>query len=92
MSPAERLTPEQIAAYRQMSPGEKLAMAEQMYWDAWKSKAADVRREHPEWSEDEIEAEVRRIYFDAQSRASAEEKRIFMKVVARTQNSKSSPT
>ena len=80
MLPDEQPSPEQIAAYRRMSPGEKLEIPQQMYWTAWKLKATGVSQEYPEWSEDQITAEVRRILLDAQSRASAVEKSVFMKL------------
>ena len=88
----EQLSPEQIAAYRRMSPDEKLEIVQQMYWADWKLKAAGVRQQHPEWSEDQITAEVRRIVLQAQIRHAEEERSIFMKLRDNSPGSNTSPT
>lgn len=58
---------EQIAIYRAMTPQRRLEIAEQMYWSARRWKAAWLRSLHPEWSEAEIEAEVKRLFINARS-------------------------
>lgn len=67
MNGDELLTPEQVAIYRKM-PGEKrLRLAEQLYWSARKLTAAGVRSRHPDWNQDQVTAEVRRIFLNART-------------------------
>ena len=47
---------------RAMSPGRRLQVAQELYETAWQIKAAGLRREHPEWSEQSIFAKVRRVF------------------------------
>ena len=61
------LNPEQLALLRSMSGERRLKMAEALFWSARKLKAAAVRNDHPHWSEDEIKAEVNRIFLNARS-------------------------
>ncbi len=56
---------EQIKTYRQMSATEKLEQAGLLHDQAWTLKAAGVRRAHPDWSAEEIEQEVKRIFMYA---------------------------
>lgn len=44
---------------RNMTPEQKMLVAEQMHWDARKLKAAGFRMQHPDWTEDEVQAAVR---------------------------------
>ena len=80
MSHDEPLTPEQVEAYRRMSPAEKLETVNQLYWAERRSKVAAVREQHPGWSEEQVEDEVRRIYLEATIRHAEEERRTFMSV------------
>lgn len=59
------LHPEQIRAYRAMTPEQKLRAASDLYWSARRLKEAWVRREHPDWTDEEVAAEVRRIFLHA---------------------------
>jgi hypothetical protein len=61
----EQASPEQIAALRLMSGSERLRLAEQLYWTARKIKAVGVRSQHPGWSAERVEDEVRRIFTNA---------------------------
>jgi len=56
------LHPAQIAAYRRMTPAQKLALANDLYWQARALKAAWLRARHPSWTEDAIDARVREIF------------------------------
>jgi len=56
------LHPAQIAAYRRMTPEQKIAQAMAMYWQARALKAAWLRERFPDWSEEAIEAKVREIF------------------------------
>lgn len=58
----EILHPAQIAAYRRMTPMQKLERATMMYYAARALKADHLRRRHPDWSEEEIAAKVREIF------------------------------
>ena len=50
--------PEQIAAFRKLSPEERLMTAQRLYRLARDVKAAGLRSAHPGWSDDEVEREV----------------------------------
>lgn len=67
MLPDEEPTPEQIKIFRAMSGEERLRLAERLYWSARNMKKAGVRAQHPEWSEEQIEAEVRQIFLNART-------------------------
>ena len=59
------MTPEEIRILRAMSPEQKLKAMEDMYWAARALKAAWLRSQHPNWSEEEIQREVRAIFMKA---------------------------
>lgn len=58
----EQTTPEQFAIYRRMTPQQRLQAAEQMCWEARRLKANWLRNQHPDWNEEGIQIEVRRIF------------------------------
>jgi hypothetical protein len=58
----EETSPEQIAVLRRMSPEQRWRAAHQLYWTMRRHKVAFLRSLHPDWSESEVEAEVRRIF------------------------------
>ena len=67
MLPDEEASPVQIAALRAI-PGEKrLLLAEQLYWTARKLKAAGLRNQHPDWTEEEVNERVRQIFINART-------------------------
>lgn len=51
----------ELARLRAMSATEKVATMQALWRQAWSLSAAGVRARHPEWSPDEVEAEVRRM-------------------------------
>ena len=63
----EQASPEQLAILRAMTGGQRLQLAEQLYWSARKLTAAGVRQRHPDWSEKQVKAEVRAIFTNARS-------------------------
>ena len=63
----EQPSPEQIAAFRAMSGELRLRLSEQLYWSARKMKAAGLRLQHPNWPQERIEAEVRKIFLHART-------------------------
>jgi hypothetical protein len=67
MLPDEQPGSEQIEVLRAMSGQERLRAAGRLYWSARKMKAAGVRAQHPDWTETQVEAEVRRIFSNARS-------------------------
>ena len=67
MLPDEKTSPEQIQAFRRMSPGRRLALAEQLYWSARELKAAWLKQQHPDWLPERISDEVTRIFLHART-------------------------
>lgn len=57
--------PIQREIFRRMSAEEKLRISWQLYWDARKLKAAWLRKIHPDWTEEQIQEEVKRIFLYA---------------------------
>ena len=58
----EGTSPEQITAWRAMTGARRLRLAERLYWSARKMKAAGLRSQHPDWPEQRLRDEVRRIF------------------------------
>ena len=67
MLPDEQSTPEQIVIYRRMTPERRLSLAEQLYWTAREIKAAWLRAQHADWSEEKIAREVTRAFTNART-------------------------
>jgi hypothetical protein len=63
----EQPSPKQIAIYRSMPPERRWKLAGQLYWSARKMKAAGVKMQHPDWSEEKVNTEVRRIFRHART-------------------------
>jgi hypothetical protein len=61
------LHPEQIRAYRRMTPAEKLGVAFQLYRAARELKAAGLRMQHPDWSEEAVQVKVREVFLRART-------------------------
>jgi len=59
VSAAGRVQEELIRA---MTPGRRLEVARELYETAWQLKAAGLRREHPDWSENDVLAKLRRVF------------------------------
>lgn len=47
---------------RAMSPARRLEVARELYGTAWQIKAAGLRRQHPDWSEELLLAKLRRVF------------------------------
>lgn len=58
----QKATPEQILIYRRMTPDQKWQAALRLSSSARELKAAAVRSSHPEWTEDQVQAAVRRSF------------------------------
>jgi len=67
MLPDEQPSPEQIEIFRRMTPERRLQLAERLYWSARRLKAAGLRAQHPDWTEDKVENEVRSIFLHART-------------------------
>jgi hypothetical protein len=50
-----------------MSPAQKLRAAERPYHSAWQLKAAALREEHPDWTDEAVRQAVRQIFLYARS-------------------------
>jgi hypothetical protein len=62
---ASELTPEYVAALRRTSGQQKWRTAFGLYWEARKLKAAALRLQHPDWSEDQVQQKVKEIFLHA---------------------------
>lgn len=67
MLPDEQASPKQIEILRAMPGERRLRLAERLYWSARKMKSAGLRALHPDWPEDRLRAEVRRIFGHART-------------------------
>ena len=67
MLPDEEASPEQLASFRRMTPERRLWLAEQLYWSARELKAAGLRAQHADWSEQQIAREVTRLFTHART-------------------------
>jgi hypothetical protein len=63
----EQPSPKQIEILRAMSGERRLRLAEQLYWSARKLKIAGLRAQHPDWPDERLNAEVRRIFLHART-------------------------
>ena len=52
----------QAARIRKMTPGRRLEIARDLYETAWNIKKAGLRAQHPDWSEQQIDAKLRRVF------------------------------
>jgi len=63
----EQPSPEQIAVLRAMSPAQRWRAAHRLYWTVRRHKAAFLQGQHPDWPEQRVKDEVRRIFLHARS-------------------------
>lgn len=59
------ISPEYIAALRRMSGQQKWKTAAALYWGARKLKAAALRQQHPDWTEEQVQQKVKEIFLHA---------------------------
>jgi hypothetical protein len=62
---ASELTPEYVAMLRRLSGQQKLRTAFAMYWSARALKAAGLRSQFPNWSEEQVQQKVKEIFLHA---------------------------
>jgi hypothetical protein len=60
-------TGEQLDALRRLTPEERYRASRDLYWTLRRHKAAFLRSLHPDWHDERVEAEVRRIFLHARS-------------------------
>jgi len=58
-------SPEYVSVLRKLSGEQKLRSAFALYWSARELKAAALRAQHPDWSEEEIQDRVKEIFLHA---------------------------
>lgn len=63
----EQPSPEQIAILRRMTPEERWSAARRLYWTCRRHKAAFLRSQHPNWSKEQVQDEVCRIFQNART-------------------------
>lgn len=63
----EESSPEQIALLRRMTPGQRWDAAHRLYWTMRRHKAAFLQSQHPDWTEQQVADEVRRIFSHART-------------------------
>jgi hypothetical protein len=47
---------------RKMTPGQRLAIAQELYQTAWEIKKSALKALHPDWTDEEILQRTRRIF------------------------------
>lgn len=63
----EQTSPEQLALLRQMTPEERWRTARLLYWTMRRHKAAFIRSQHPDWADEQVADEVKRIFLNART-------------------------
>jgi hypothetical protein len=58
---------EQIVMLRRMTPGQRWDAAHRLYWTMRRHKAAFLQSQHPDWTEQQVTNEVRRIFSHART-------------------------
>ncbi|MHC1729499.1 MAG: hypothetical protein AB9866_26430 [Syntrophobacteraceae bacterium] len=58
---------EQERIYKSMTPGQKFAVTNSLYWSARRAGEAWLRSLHPEWTEERIGRTVREIFLRART-------------------------
>jgi len=67
MEQRDEASPEQIEILRRMSPEQRYRAARALYWTLRKHKKDFLRSLHPEWSEQQLDVEIRRIFLHART-------------------------
>ena len=61
-NPNMNLSQHEIAAFRRMTPADKIRLTASLYNQAKQWKRAALHAQHPEWTHDQIEACVRELF------------------------------
>lgn len=67
MLPDEQPSAKQIEILRKMTLERRWRTAYDLYWTVRRHKTAFLRGQHPDWSEDRLKDEIRRIFLNARS-------------------------
>jgi hypothetical protein len=62
MLPDEQTSSKQVEILAAMSGEQRLRLAESLYWTARKVKRSGLLAQHPDWTLERLDAEVRRIF------------------------------
>lgn len=65
MLPDEKTSSGQIEILRRMTPEERWRVARLLYWTVRRHKAAFLQSQHPDWPNEQVQAEIRRIFLHA---------------------------
>ena len=63
----EQSSPEQIAILRRMTPGQRWDAAHRLCWTMRRHKDAFLQSQHPDWTEQQVTDEVRRVFSHART-------------------------
>lgn len=63
----EQPSPEQIAVLRGMTPDQRWKATHRLYWTMRRHKTAFLGSRHPEWSEQQLNKEIRDIFLRART-------------------------
>jgi hypothetical protein len=58
---------EQVGIFQKMEPEKKLRVAQMLYYSARDLKAAGLRAQHPDWTEEKLKDRVREIFLYART-------------------------
>ncbi len=53
--------------FRKMTGGQKLKLAMRLYWSSRRLKAAGLRQQHPDWTEEQVQREATEIFRDVRA-------------------------
>ena len=53
--------------FRKMTGEQKLKLSMRLYWSARRLKAAGLRRQHPDWTEEQVQQGVTEIFTNART-------------------------
>lgn len=57
----------QVEILRAMTPSQRVAAAERLYWSARELKSAYLRAKHPGWTSERLATEVKEAFLNARS-------------------------
>ncbi len=63
----EKLHPVQLEIYRRMTPEQKLRESIRLYKSAWHLKAAWLRQQNPNWTEEQVQQAVKENFMNART-------------------------
>jgi len=67
LPPSRHMHPEQRRIFRSLTPEKKLDIALRLYYSARDMKAAGLRMQNPDWTEEKIQTKVREIFLYART-------------------------